>query len=255
MKRVMMTWLILTLAGSFALAIEPLDPPPHGMTKQERDWLRRHLEADMGTMNTFPKEAYEKMHRMVAYATADEIDRLTDCYQLTRKIAAGELRQLTRAQIAQAAPPQANEEAKADRDELRKVYADLASARIPARTVGEYIDASLPGWRAQVAQYVPSSYDGDDRDVVSLDDDACAGYYVRYVHRAHPDLKKQDHRGRTSEGVPAGKGWNQNGPANRGTNPSAAGHHSAAAAAGPRGGNFQGNGFQGTSERSFGRGR
>ena len=152
MKRVTMTCLVLMFAGSLAMAAEPRTPPHHGKTKEQRDWLRRHLNADMQAVNTFPKEACGEMHRMVAYATPAEIDLLADCYYLTRKIAEAELREIAQAQVAralaqggqlQAALPQEDERMKADREELRKLYAELARARMPARKLGAYI-AGVP---------------------------------------------------------------------------------------------------------------
>ena len=65
MNRVLMTCLILALFGSLAPAVEPPSPPSHGRTRQQHEWLRGHLDADMGTIKTFPKGAFDEMHRTV----------------------------------------------------------------------------------------------------------------------------------------------------------------------------------------------
>ena len=206
MKPVLLTCLILACSGSLARAVEPLSPPSHGRTKQQHDWLRGNLDADMGTINTFPTDAFEEMHRMVTRATRDETDLLADYYKLTRKVAEREMRQIVQAQIAQAqviqaqaaqargaqvpavqppaAPPE-DEQAKADREELGKLSKTLAAARKPARTVSEYIYASLPGWCAQQAPFVPPSYYGDGQYVGPLDSKQYAGPHAGYVYRAY----------------------------------------------------------------------
>ncbi len=102
MNRVLMTCLILALFGSLAPAVEPPSPPSHGRTRQQHEWLRGHLDADMGTIKTFPKGAFDEMHRTVPRTTRDETDLLADYYQLSRKIAEREVREIFQAQIAQA---------------------------------------------------------------------------------------------------------------------------------------------------------
>jgi len=41
----------------------------------------------MRTINTFPTNAFDEMRQKVGSTTPDETDLLTDCYQLTRRIA------------------------------------------------------------------------------------------------------------------------------------------------------------------------
>ena len=249
MRRVTMTCLLLALSGSLAQAVEPPSPPPHGRTKQQKDWLRDHLAAEMRTINTFPTNAFDEMRQKVGSTTPDETDLLTDCYQLTRRIAERELRQIAQALIAQAqagqaqggqpqavqtaAPPQEDEQVKADREDLRKLYKKLAEARKPARTVSEYIYASLPGWCAQIAQYVPPSYYGNGQYVGPLDSEVYAGHYARYVYMAY--LHKNSYFNKQIRDVmrfavvplgtnpnpvvPQGNGPGQNRPAPRGANP------------------------------------
>ena len=297
MKHVTMTCLMLALAGSLALAVEPPSPPPHGKTKQQQKWLRDHLRADMRTINTFPDKAYGSMALMVNSATGNETDLLADCYQLTRKIAEQEMRQIAQAQIAQVralqvqaaraqgiqpqagqpqpALPQEDGEAKADREDLRRLYKRLTEARRPVRNISEYIYASLPGWCAQAAQYIPSSYYGNGRYVGPLDSAAYAGPYAGDVYNAYSDnasyFNTQIIRGRASlPGVPRRTNQNlvvpqgnrpgQNGPASRGTNPHPVGFRSAAAVSPMpvttmHNGSWQGSGYQGSGATQYGRGR
>ena len=120
----------------------------------------------MGTIKTFPKGAFDEMHRTVPRTTRDETDLLADYYQLSRKIAEREVREIFQAQsrgpshsgqaaqtqgvqpqaVQPPAAPQEDDQAKADREELRKLSKTLAEARKPASTVGRRITASLPGW-------------------------------------------------------------------------------------------------------------
>ena len=129
----------------------------------------------MQAVGTFPESAYGKMARLVTLATRDETDLLADYYRLSRKIAEQERRQVVQAQIARAqiaqaqvvqaqmaqaqgvppqvvqppaAAPQEDAQAKADREELQKLNERISEARKPVQTIAEYIDASLPGWRA-----------------------------------------------------------------------------------------------------------
>ena len=99
------------------------------------------------------------------------------------------MRQIVQAQIAQAkpaaqgargsaspaAPPQEDEQVKADRKDLRKLYKGLAAARKPVRTVSEYIYASLPGWCARRPSTFP------------LPTTATAGTLARWIPRPTPD--------------------------------------------------------------------
>jgi hypothetical protein len=207
MKCVTMTCLILALAGSLAPAVEPLGPPPHGKTKLQKDWLRAHLAGDIQAIDAFPRSACGDMRKKLTFATRDETDLLADYYQLSREIADREMRQIVQAQIpqppaaqaqgaqAQGAPPPAvrrpaaaaedDEQAKTDRQELRKLSKKVAAARKPVRAVGEYIYASLPGWCAQQeARFVPDSYYGDDQYVGPLDSPASAGPNAESACRA-----------------------------------------------------------------------
>jgi hypothetical protein len=288
---------MLVLAGSLALAVEPPSPPPHGKTKQQQKWLRDHLRADMRIINTFPDKTYGSMAFMVNSATGNETDLLADCYQLPRKIAEQEMRQIAQAQIAQAqalqvqaaqaqgvqpqavqpqaAPPQEDEEAKADREDLRKLYKRLAEARKAVRNISEYIYASLPGWCAQAAQYVPSSYYGNGRYVGPLDSAAYAGPYAGDVYNAYSDnasyFNTQIIRGRASlpdvprrtnpnSVVPQGNRPGQNGPASRGTNQRPVGFRSAVVVSPMsvttmHNGSWQGSGCQGPGATQYGHGR
>ncbi len=222
MKRVLMTCLILAFFSSLTVAVEPPSPPPHGRTRQQHDWLREHLAADMGTINTFPNDAFDEMRRMVTRATRDETDLLADYYELSRKVAEREVRQIVQAQIAQAqviqaqaaqaqgvqpqavqppAVPQEDAQAKADREGLRELSRTLAAARNPASKVGEYIYASLPGWCAQQeAQLVPSSFYGDGQYVGPLDSEASAGRHAGYVYTAY-DRWRSAPPGRNTRGA------------------------------------------------------
>jgi hypothetical protein len=282
-----MTCLILALAGSLALAVEPPGPPPHGKTKQQHDWLRDHLAADMEIINTFPEQAYADMRQKVASTSREETNLLADCYQLSRKLAEQEMRLIAAAQIAQAQaagaqgiqpqviqPPAAPPEVEADREALRKLYEKLAAARKPARIVSEYIYASLPGWCAQAAQFVPSAYYGEGHYVGPLDSETYAGQYAGPVYIAYFDKTSRfnrhiiHHWWRTYGPAPeAGRnpatleendrgrnGRGQGGPSPRPAAPYN-GRPVRPLPTTPRYGTYQGNGLQGLGAMQFNRGR
>ena len=280
MKLAGMTCLVLALSGSLALAVEAPSPPAHGNAKQQKKWLREHLAADMRTINAFPEKAYGSVALMVNSASSHETDLLADCYQLTRKIAEEELRQIAQAQAAQAQIAQAQaaqaqaaqpgvaqppavapaeyEQSKADREDLRELYRRLAAARTPVRMVGQYIYASLPGWCAQAAQFIPPSYYGNGQYVGPLDSDEYAGPYAGYVCRAYAVRRVGDqaaHRGTNhNRVVTQDSGSGQNGVVPRGTNPHPVVPRAATA---PTWGNgtYQRGAFQGLAATPSSRGR